>query len=107
MQLEDIDIKIYQAKKEGNVIAYATLRIPLIINEEKISLKITGFRIMPRRNLAKTRLSYMVCPPSMKGRGKYHDVFYLENKELWFKLEEYMVEEYTKILKLKTFNQED
>ena len=60
---------------------------------------VKGFRIMESEfeNLRGEKM--WLTPPSYRGVGRYHPIFYIPDKELWQKLEMKIWEEYDKQVK--------
>lgn len=57
---------------------------------------VTGFRIQESEHENSRGQKLWITPPSYQDRsvGRFHPIFYIPNKELWGKLEEYIWDEY-------------
>jgi len=58
---------------------------------------VKGFRVQTSRYENRFGEKFWLTPPSYQdGIGKYHPMFYMDNKELWNKLEEKIYREFEK-----------
>ena len=102
MTTEDIQIKIFLAKAKSETLAYVQVIFPIEVDGVGVLLKISNFRIMTSHF---GNQSFKVMPPAIRSTGgKYRDVFFLDNKELWYRLERKILEEYKERVKTDVFN---
>ena len=105
MNLKDILINIYLAKPgSGGTLAYLKLTFPLEIDGRSVTLSIGNYRVMQSHFGLKP---YKVLPPTIysSNKGKYNDIVFLSNPDVWFKLEQIIIDQYLKVTKNKVFNQ--
>ena len=97
MTIDDIQIKIFLARAKSDTVAYAKLTFPVEIDGAPAPTSVSSFRIMNSHYGGK---SFIVRPPAIKaGDGTYKDVFFLNNKECWYRLEQRILEEYDQIIR--------
>lgn len=105
MNFKDILINIYLAKSgSSGTLAYVKLMFPLEIDGRSVSLSIGNYRVMQSHFGKKP---YKVIPPSLYSNGKYKDIVFLNNPDVWFKLEEIIITQYLEIAKNKIYNEEN
>jgi len=95
MNIDDIIIKIHPSKGTGNkTLAFVNLSIPQEIEGIKINLNIDGYRIMVD-SYGNNSKGYHLTPPCIKSGFKYKEIVFLEgDKEIWFKLENKIINKY-------------
>ena len=101
MSIDDVKIKIYQAKTKSSTLAYVQVTFPLEIDGILVPLRVKNFRIMQSRFESK----HNVLAPALRSASdkKYREIFFLDNKELWYKLKDKILEAYQKLLKEEVF----
>lgn len=105
MTTNDIQIKIFLARAKSETLAYVTLIFPVEIDGISVPLKISNFRIMTSHYGNK---GFKVLPPAIKSAdGKYRKLFFLNNEELWYRLERNILKQYDEIIKQGVFNDQD
>lgn len=106
MNIEDIQIKIFPAKAKSETMAYVNLEFPFEIDGLPSPISIAGFRIMTDH--FQRHGSYRVLPPQLISPGrKPRDIFFLNNTELWFKLQSRILAEYEKLARELYFKQNE
>ena len=104
MNTNDILIDIFLAKAKSETVAYVKLGFPYEIDGQSAPISIAGFRIMTDHY--QRHGNYRVLPPQIIRVGKKPlDIFFLENQELWFKLQSRILSEYEKLIAKAVFNQ--
>ena len=106
MTIDDIKITIYLAKAKSETLAYVALGFPVEIEGSPAPLSISGFRIMTDHY--QRHGGYRVVEPQIIRAGKKPiSIFFMQNKELWFKMQSKILAEYDKLAARKIFNQPD
>jgi hypothetical protein len=95
MTIDDIIIKIYPSKSQNKTtLAYVNLYFPLEIEGVQMNLKIDGYRIMTD-SYGNNPNGYHLTAPCIKKGGKYEEIVFLEgSKEIWFKLQNKILNKY-------------
>lgn len=101
MTINEIKIKIFLAKPRSETLAYVAIEFPVEIEGIANVIAISHFRIMT--NHYDPKKNYRLLPPQIG--PKFKDVFFLPNKELWFKLENRILNEYEKISAKEIYGQ--
>ena len=70
--------------------------------------KISGFRVQEGKYQNEKGNNLWVQPPSYRGKnGKFHDTFWVENKDLWKHIENMILEKYQELLTESEIKMED
>lgn len=104
MSIDDIKITIYLARAKSETLAYVNLNFPVEVDGLPAPISISGFRIMTDHY--QRHGSFRVVEPQILRAGKTPiSIFFMQNKELWFKLQSKIVSEYDKLAAREIFNQ--
>jgi DNA-binding cell septation regulator SpoVG len=97
MTIDDINIKIFLARVKSDTAAYVKLTFPIEIDGALAPITVGNFRVMNSHFSGK---SHIVRPPAMKASdGTYKTIFFLNNEELWYRLERKILDEYSKLMR--------
>ena len=106
MNIDDIKITIYLAKAKSETLAYVNLGFPIELEGQPAPLSISGFRIMTDHY--QRHGSYRVVEPQIIRAGKKPiSIFFMQNKELWFKLQSKILAEYDRLATREIYHQPD
>ena len=104
MNIDDIQIKIVLAKAKSETLAYVNVGFPLEIDGLLAPLSIAGFRIMTDHY--QRHGNYRVVEPQIIRAGKKPiSIFFLQNKEIWFKLQSKILAEYDRVAARDIYHQ--
>lgn len=90
---DEVEFEFDFPKNLLNTMAFVRIIIPPLI--------LKGFRIMRSDYLNRKGDHINVVPPFIKGRGRgdLYQTFYIEDKDLWYKLEDKIIEKYHQVKK--------
>jgi hypothetical protein len=91
IEIENIKISVKIASHESK-----DQKLRSIIALDFGIFKIKGFRIMQSEHENRRGQKLWLVPPSYFSGGKYHPIFFMEDKKLWRALEDRIYDEYDK-----------
>lgn len=93
---ENVKIKLFLSKKEGNLLASATISLNTV---EFGFVTIKGFQIWKSKFLnSRLQQEVNISPPSTRRYGKYSYLVFFKEEKQWFSLETRIYDAYNKAL---------